>query len=369
MKYITKFVGLDVSRDKIAAAVAERGTGAAHYLGVYPNTLEAIRKLLRRLGRSEELYVCYEAGVTGYGMARFMNGLGVECLVVAPSRIPQTPGPRVKTDRKDAVMLAERLRAGDLVSVWVPDEADEALRDLVRARKVRMEDLTRAKQRVNMLLLRHGITKPEKMTPWGERYRTWLRSLELPQKNSQAVLQEYMIAVEEIEQGVRRLEQLIQETAANSAHAPVIQALQALRGVQVIAAATIVAEVGDFTRFAHPQQLMAYAGLTPREYSSGARVWRGGITKTGSSDLRWICTQIAHSYRYSPKVAGDLAKRLEGLSPKIQAIAWKAQIRLHNKLMRLVAKGKSHSVAVMAIARELLGFAWAIGQEVSFGVR
>jgi transposase len=366
MKSITKFVGLDVSRDKIAVAVAERGAGAARYLGVYPNTLEAVRKLLNRLGRPEELHVCYEAGVTGYGLARFLRGLKTECMVVAPSKIPLVPGPRVKTDRKDAVMLAERLRTGDLVSVWVPDEADEALRDLVRARKARMEDLKRAKQRVNMLLLRHGITKPEKMTPWSERYRAWLRGLELPQKNSQAVLQEYIIAVEEVEQGVRRLEQLIQDTAANSPHAPVIQALQALRGVQAIAAATIVAEVGDFTRFAHPEQLMAYAGMTPRESSSGDRVSRGGITKTGSPELRWICNQIAHSYRYSPKVAGDLARRLEGLSPEIQAIAWKAQIRLHKKLVRLMAKGKCRQVAVTAVARELLGFAWAIGQKVGF---
>lgn len=188
----------------------------------------------------------------------------------------------------------------------------------------------------------------------------------MPQKNSQAVLQEYIIAVEEVEQGVRRLEQLIQDTAANSPHAPVIQALQALRGVQVIAAATIVAEVGDFTRFAHPEQLMAYAGMTPRESSSGDRVSRGGITKTGSPELRWICNQIAHSYRYSPKVAGDLARRLEGLSPEIQAIAWKAQIRLHKKLARLMAKGKCRQVAVTAVARESLGFAWAIGQKVGF---
>lgn len=214
-----------------------------------------------------------------------------------------------------------------------------------------------------MLLLRLGITKPEKMTPWSERYRAWLRSLELPQKNSQAVLQEYIIAVEETEQGVRRLEQLIQESATASPHAPVMQALQALRGVQVIAAATILAEVEDFTRFAHPEQLMAYAGLTPREYSSGGRVRRGGIARTGSPDLRWTCTPIAHSYRYAPRVAGNLAKRLEGASPQIQAIAWKAQVRLHRKLMKLIARGKSRPVAVMAIVRELLGFVWAIGQE------
>jgi len=365
MKSITKFIGLDVSKDKIAAAVAENGTGQARYLGVYPNTLEAVRKLFNRLGRPGELYVCYEAGVTGYALARFLKGLGIKCIVIAPSKIPQTPGPRVKTDRKDALILAEKLRMGELVPVWVPDEADEALRDLVRARKARMEDLKRARQRVSMLLLRLGITKPEKMTLWSERYRAWLRSLELPQKNSQAVLQEYIIAVEETEQGVRRLEQLIQESAADSPHAPVMQALQALRGVQVIAAATIVAEVGDFTRFAHPEQLMAYAGLTPREYSSGGKVRRGGITKTGSPDLRWICTQIAHSYRYAPRVAGNLAKRLEGASPQIQAIAWKAQVRLHRKLMKLIARGKSRPVAVMAIARELLGFVWAIAQEAN----
>lgn len=364
MKCITKFVGLDISKDKIAVAVADSGTGSARYYGVFPNAFDTIRKLLKRIGEPAELYVCYEAGVTGYGLARFLTGLGIECMVVAPSRIPQVPGPRVKTDRKDAIMLAEKLRAGELVSVWVPSEADEALRDLVRARKARVEDCTRAKQRVSMFLLRHGVTKPAKMKPWGEPYRVWLRSLEFSQKNTEIALQEYMIAVEEAEQSIRRLEQIIHETAEDSPHAPMIKALQALRGVKEVAAATIVAEVGDFMRFARAGDFMSYAGATPREYSSGGKVWRGGITKTGDPILRWIATESTHSYRHTPKVGRDLAKRLEGLSPEVQAIAWKAQIRLHKKYVRLVSKGKSHSVALMAVTREFLGFVWAIAQQV-----
>ena len=364
MNAITKCVGLDVSKEKIAVAVADQDA-SPRFCGVIPNTREAIRKQLRRLGESHELRVCYEAGVTGYGLSRFLQTLGIECVVAAPSKIERVPGPRVKTDRKDALMLAEKLRKGDLVSVWVPDEGDEALRDLVRARKARMEDRTQARQRVSMFLMRHGIVKPDTMTPWGNPYRTWLRSLTFVNRASQTAFQEYVIAVEETEMAIGRLEQEIHEIATHSSYAPMMQALQALRGFKEIAAATVVAEIGDFTRFAHPQQLMSYAGLVPRESSSGNKVWRGAITKTGNPCLRWILTESAWSYRYRPSVSASMAKRMEGLSPHVQAIAWKAQNRLHRKYMRLLSRGKSRPVALMAVARELLGFIWAIAQQVS----
>jgi transposase len=366
MYSITKYVGFDVSKEKIAVSVADFGIAPARFFGLIENTQEKIRKVLKRLGKPEELYVCYEAGVMGYELARFLKRLGVKCMVVAPSKIPEVPGPRVKTDRRDSSRLAELLRSGELTSVWVPDEHDEALRDLSRARKARKEDLKRAKQRVRMFLLRHGIRRPCGMKPWKEPYRAWLRSLEFPFKAAQTAFQEYLIVVEEIEQSICRLDSEVHEVATDGPHAPMIQALQALKGVKETAAVTIVAEIGDFTRFSNPEQLMAYAGLVPCEYSSGNRTWRGSVTKTGSSCLRWILTECAWAYRYKPRISPDMMKRTEGLSPHVQSIAWKAQIRLNKKRTKLLMKGKSGSVATTAVARELLGFIWAIARQVNY---
>jgi transposase len=242
-------------------------------------------------------------------------------MVVAPSKIPETPGPKVKTDRRDSFRLAELLRAGELISVWPPGEYDEALRDLSRASKAREEDLRRAKQRVVMFLLRHGFERPYGMKPWGEPYRAWLRSIESPLRAAQAAFQEYLIVIEEIEQSVRRLDLETHEVAENSFHAPIIQVLQAIQGVKETAAVTIGAEIEDFTRFRNPEQLMAYAGLVPREYSTGNKTWRGNVTKTGSWCLRWILTEFAWSYRYKPRVSRDMMKRMEGLSSHMQIIA------------------------------------------------
>jgi transposase len=216
MYSITKYVGFDVSKEKIAVAVADFGITSARFFGLVENSPEKIRKILKRLGKPEELYVCYEAGVMGYELARFLKGLGVKCMVVAPSKIPQAPGPKVKTDRRDSMRLAELLRAGELISVWVPGEDDEALRDLSRARKARKEDLKRAKQRVKMFLLRHGIRKPDGMKAWKEPYRAWLRSIEFPFRAAQMAFQEYLIVVEEIEQSVRRLELEVHEIATDT---------------------------------------------------------------------------------------------------------------------------------------------------------
>jgi transposase len=362
----TRFVGLDVSKETVAVAVANYDGTPAKYIGSYPNRPETILRELKRIGDLHSLCVCYEAGVTGYGLARYLKERSVKCTVAAPSKIERVPGPRVKTDRKDAIMLAEKLRMDNLAPVWVPDEEDEAMRDLIRARKARKEDLTKARQRVAMFLMRHGICKPDAMTSWGTKYRSWLKSLEFEQRAARASFQEYIIAVEEIEQSVRRLEQEIHEVSTQGRDAALIQALQALRGFKETAAATVVAEIGDFRRFRHPKNLMGYAGVVPRESSSGNRVWRGRITKTGSSCLRWILTESSWSYRHKPGMSGAARKRLEGVSPEVQEIAWKAQIRLHRKYNKLMTKNKSHPVAIMAVARELLGFIWAIARQVDY---
>lgn len=364
MNRITKYVGLDVSKDRIAVAIADSNMGRSHYYGEIRNTVEDVRRLVRRLGDPKELIACYEAGPTGYGLYKLLCGLDVECIVAAPSLIPKRPGDRVKTDRKDSERLAELLQARELTPVWVPSDEDEALRDLVRAREDRKQDLLRGKHRLQKLLLRHSIGEPEGIRRWTKPYYSWLRSLEFDLPTLKAAFEEYLLAIQETEQSIRRLEEEISRCASESVHAPVIQALQALRGFKEIAATAITAEIGEFGRFAKPTQLMSYAGVVPSEYSSGVSVRRGSITKTGNSRLRRMLIQCAWSYRYKPNVSTLMTKRLEGIDPEIQAIAWKAQIRLHKKYMKLISRGKSSTVAVTAVARELLGFVWDIARRV-----
>jgi len=360
MKNITKFVGLDVHRDTIAVGVADREGGRGRYWGTIPHRPEAVRRLMEQLGPKERLLVCYEAGPTGYGLQRLLASMGIECIVVAPALTPTRPGDRVKTDRRDAVRLAELLRAGELAPVWVPGEEDEALRDLVRAREDAKQDLLRARHRLSKFLLRHGIRPPQGVRRWSGRYREWLEGLELGQPVLQRVLREYVHAIDEIEERLKRLEAEIHEQATASVHAPVIQALQALRGVGEVVAVTAVAEVGSFLRFARARQLMAYAGIVPSEYSSGARRRRGAITKTGNAHLRRVLVEAAWSYRHPPALKAKIRQRYEGQPPEVQRMAWKAQERLCRRYRRMIARGKPHAVAVTAVARELLGFMWAI---------
>ncbi len=360
MENTTKFVGFDVSKEKIAVAVADKGREAARYWGVIENSPEAVSKLMRKLGKPGELLACYEAGPTGYVIQWQLTRMAITCVVVAPALIPRAPGDQVKTDRRDVVRLAQLLRAGELTPVWVPGEEDEALRDLVRAREDAKEDQLRARHRLLKLLLRRGRAAPEGVRRWSAKFRDWLDKLCFEHEVSDAVFREYLHTLDEIEERIRRLDTAIHEQALASTRAPVIKALQALRGVAEVTAVTMVAEVGEFSRFRNPRQLMAYAGLVPRERSSGSRRWQGGITKTGNSHLRRVVVEAAWSYRYPPAVKGRIRRRLEGQEPSVQTLSWKAQERLHRKLRRLVARGKRRSVAVTAVARELLGFAWAV---------
>jgi len=360
MKDTTKFIGLDVSKEKIAVGVADSGRQPARYWGAIENSPEAVRKLMGKLGEPAELMVCYEAGPTGYVIQRQLERMGVSCVVVAPALIPTAPGDKVKTDRRDALRLAQLLRAGELTPVWVPGEDDEALRDLVRAREDAKEDQLRARHRLSKFLLRHGRVAPAGIRNWSAGFRAWLDKLHFERAAADAVFREYLHALDEIAERVRRLDAVLHEQAEASTRAPVIKALQALRGVAEVTAVTLVAEVGEFSRFRSPRQLMAYAGLVPREYSSGSRRWQGGITKTGNAHLRRVVVEAAWSYRYPPAVKRAMRQRVEGQDPSVQAVAWKAQDRLHRKLWRLVARGKRRSIAVTAVGRELLGFAWAI---------
>jgi transposase len=356
----TKYVGLDVSKDTIAVAVADAGREAPRSWGVIPNTPGAIRKLVEKLGRPTDLDACYEAGPLGYGLQRLLAQLGVRCIVVAPSLIPKRPGDRVKTDRRDAIRLAQLHRSGELTAVYVPREEDEALRDLIRCREDAKEDLLRARHRISKFLLRHDLRPPTKTTKWKTKYMEWLNHLQFSNRSLQTTFQEYLHAVYEVEQRINRLKKEIHEQAMESPHKPLIEALQTLRGVKEITAVTLVTEIGDFQRFTKAKEFMGYTGLVPSESSSGPVRRQGKVTKSGNTHVRRVLVEAAWSYRYKPALKGDILKRQKNQLPSVQKISWKAQDRLHRKYVRLLSKGKPSNKAVVAIARELAGFVWAI---------
>jgi transposase len=362
-----RFVGLDVHAETIAVAVAEPN-GEVRSLGLLPNRPEAIRKLIRKLGPVEELRFCYEAGPTGYVLYWQLTALGAKCEVVAPSLVPVKPGDHVKTDRKDARKLAHSYRAGDLTAVWVPDAAHEALRDLVRAREAANADLLRARHRLSKFLLRHGWRRPQNLkSAWTKPHLEWIKTkVHFEQPAQEVVLTDYVHEVEHLMARMERLDQAILEAArlAPPSRKAVIEALQALRGIAQVGAVTIVAELGEISRFTKARELMAYSGMVPSENSSGERTRRGSITKTGNAHLRRVIVEAAWAYQFRPRLGGYLLKRQVGLSEEVKEIAWKAQHRLHARYRKFLAKGKNKPQIVTAVGRELLGFVWAIGVKV-----
>jgi transposase len=357
-------LGLDVHKETITVARANRGEGAVLDVGTIPNTPQAVAKLLRTQGPPDQIAACYEAGPCGYGLYLQLTELGVACTVVAPSLVPKAPGERVKTDRLDARKLAHMHRSGMLTAVWVPDAAHEALRDLVRCREQARQDLQRCRQRLSKFLLKQGLAPLDGATPWSTGYHRWLDALKLDQPAQRIVLAE-LVQGEALAK--RRLARLDAEIAAQmqaSALAPLWAALQTLRGVSTVTASVLVAELGDLSRFRHPRQLMAYAGLTPGESSSGSRRQQGGITKTGNQLLRHVLVEMAWHYLRQPHVGEALRRRQRGQPERAIAIAWTAQTRLHRRFHRLVFKGKPRPQAAVAIARELLGSIWEIAHTV-----
>lgn len=358
-----RYLGLDVHADTIAAAVAEPD-GEVRPLGVIPNRLESIRKLVTKLGPVKQVKACYEAGPTGYVLYWQLTALGVSCEVVAPSLVPVKAGDRVKTDRRDAAKLARSYRAGDLTAVWVPDAEHEALRDLVRAREDARQDQLRARHRLGKFLLRHGWRPPmEVKKNWTNKHMDWVkRQVHFSQTAAQFAFMDYVHEVERVAERIERLEKAIDDAIASAPAEiqQVVQALQALRGVGKIVAVTVVAEVGSLSRFNNPRQLMSYAGMVSSEYSSGNRIQRGGITKTGNAHLRRVIVEAAWAYQHKPWIGGWLAKRQQGLEEETKAIAWKAQWRLCTRYKKLAGRGKNKPQIVTAIGRELLGFIWAI---------
>jgi transposase len=359
------YVGLDVHKDSIAVAVAHAGRERAQYLGEIPANRKAVEKLVRRLrGSGQQVEFCYEAGPSGYGLYRDLQGLGQSCAVVAPSLIPRKAGERVKTDRRDAQSLAQLHRAGQLTGVWVPDEEQEALRDLVRAREDVKELEKKSRQRLSGFLLRHNRIYRGGKRNWTKAHWQWLETVGFELPAQQQAFEMYKSTVRELERRVGELEQEMRRALEAWSLRPVVEALMALRGVGLVTAMTVLAELGDLTRFDSPRQLMDFLGLTPSEHSSGNTRRQGGITKSGNGHVRRVLVEAGWNYQYSARRSSVIERRAEKTSQGVQAIAWQAQRRLCGRYRALLRAGKHKKQAVVAVARELVGFIWAIACEV-----
>ncbi len=356
----TLFVGLDVHASSISVAFAE-GRKPAHFLGKYPNDFPRLLKALDRLRDRDLLHVAYEAGPTGYGLHRALTEAGIRCDVIAPSKMPRAAGDKVKTDRRDALRLAHLLRCGDLAKIHVPDETSEAMRDLIRSREDAKRAQLRARHQLSKFLLRHGLHWEK--TNWTHEHFEWIGRQSFEHPAQERVLQECLQVVYECTARIQRYDSLLAELAPTTAQANLITALQAFRGIKLLKAASIAFELGDLKRFPSAKKLMSYLGAAPSEDSSGDRVRRGKITKAGNGGLRRLLIEAAWAYRHKPRVSYHLKKRSEGVAPNIQKIAWAAQLRLNKRYKKMMGKGKNAQKTLVAMARELAGFIWAVGQE------
>jgi len=349
-------IGLDVHKETIAVAVLRAGTVECDER-VIPNTPEALRKLLSRYPDRSLLQTCYEAGPTGYDTQRLITSLGIACDVIAPSLIPRRSGVRVKTDRTDARNLARLHRAGELVAVRVPTPAEEALRDLVRAREDLKNDRRIARQRIRSFLLRYGKRYPAPGSRWSFRFEVWMRALRFDEPASQAAFDHLVGAYFVRDSQLGAVDAQITELALLEPLAEPVARLRAFRGIDTLTAVTLLTETCDFRRFATAGSYMAFTGLTPSEHSSGASRHQGSITKSGNAHIRRVLVEAAWAYRYAPAVRGKLRARQIGQPPEVVAYSWAAQCRLHGTYRRLAAK-KGPNKAVVAVARELAGFVW-----------
>ena len=365
MKKHSTFIGMDVHKNSIDIAIADEGRNAeVRHFGKIGGTISALAKAVKKLAaKGKRLLFAYEAGPCGYQIHRYLTDQGHDCIVAAPSRIPKQSGRQIKNDRRDAMMLAQMHRAGELTPVYVPTEQDEALRDLFRAREQAKSDTKRTKQRLLAFLLRSGNRYKGKRA-WSQAYMRWLSDLKMPHRSQQVVLQEHINTLNQCQERVDRLTDQIQQMMPEWHLYPIVQALKSLRGVSEIVASATVAELSDFKRFRTPRDMMSYLGLVPSEYSSGNRIRRGPITKTGNSCVRRMLVEASWAYRYPPRVTRPLLKRQQDLPEHIRDIAWKAQLRLCRRYKYLFSMGKSKQVIITAIARELCGFIWDIANHV-----
>ena len=362
----THYIGLDVHSEKTAIAYALEGSRdeATYYGkcgGSVPNTEVTLRRLAKKIGVNfKDLKVCYEAGPTGFVLARRLIHLGLECIVIAPTKTERKPGEKVRTDRRDAKKLAKLFRNGDLTPVYIPPASDEAVRDVCRARTDAVDDLTRTKQRLKAFLLRNGY-RPQGAN-WSQKYMRYLRELVLADPNQKIVLEEYLQAIDTGIERVARLETKMFDLLEGWEWKRVVHALMAFKGFKEVAAMITISELGDLTRFKHPRQLMGFLGLVPSEDSTGERRRQGAITKCGNSHARWLLIESAQAYRSSPKVSANLSKRQQGQSRVVKELSWRAQNRLSGRYRRLKLRGKRENKVIVAVARELCAFLWELHQ-------
>lgn len=364
MRKYSKYVGLDVHKETIVVAIAKAGRAEAMQYGEIAHTTEAIKKLAKKMSaQGEQVLFCYEAGPCGYGIYWQLHEMGQECMVVAPSLIPRKAGDRIKTDRRDAVTLARLSRAGELTAVWVPDKEQEAVRDLTRAREDMKAMERHARQQLGAFLLRHGKSYSGKST-WTQAHFRWMEELSFEHPSRQIVFQEYVDMVKHAQARLQAIEEQMRAVLEAWSMREVVIALMALRGVKLVTAMTVVAELGDISRFESARQLMAYLGLVPSEHSSGQRQKRGGITKSGNGHVRRVLVEAGWCYRFPARKTAALQRYAERASEEVQEIAWKAQKRLCMRYRHLLGKGKLKVEVCTAVARELVGFIWAIACEV-----
>ena len=361
------FIGLDVHNDSIAISTAPSDSTEVRRRGIIGGTHEHVQRFIQQLHKAHPgatLKFCYEAGPRGYPLCRFLRGLGQECIMVCPSRVPRRPGDRVKTDRRDADQLARLYRAGELSGIHVPEPEDEAMRDLLRSREQVRSAQHRARQQLKMFLLRHNF-RYAGTTSWTPAHLRYLAKIKMPFPTQQFALQEMMNAISEAGARLERYDAQLEREVAGWRWEPVVRALMSLRGVGLLNAATLVAELGDLSRFTRPAELMSYLGLCPSEHSTGAERQQGGITKMGNGHARRALVEAAHHYRASARLTPHLQKRQEGLPKGVTDAAWEAQRRLHHRYKQLSGPGrKKGPVVITALARELSGFVWAIARQV-----
>jgi transposase len=364
MKKYSKFAGFDVHKTDIVVGTANADRGEAGYYSTIENAPHDYLKLAKKLSKGgEEVLFCYEAGPCGYEIYRQLTKAGYDCVVIAPSLIPKKAGDRVKTDRRDAVSLARLLRAGELTPIWVPDREQEAMRDLTGAREDMKGMERHSRQRLGGFLLRHGKVYPGR-SKWTKAHFWWLEGLRFETAAQQIVFQEYIDMVKYTQERVASMEEEMRKALEGWTLKPVVEGLMALRGVDLVAAMTIVAELGDLSRFESPRQLMSHLGVVPSEHSSGQRQKRGGITKTGNGHVRRVLVEAAWCYQSPARMTAHMRRKAEKTGKAVQEIAWKAQKRLCSRYWYLINKGKLPVKSCTAVARELVGFIWAIACEV-----
>lgn len=366
------YIGLDVHKEQTVIAILENQREAEPRIyGSVTTSQHALERAMRRIAKKQkidlgQLHVCYEASGCGFWIARRLLQMGLKCEVIAPSLIPTRSGDRVKTDKRDALKLAKSFRSNDLVAVNVPDPVDEAIRDLCRARTDAVDDLRRSRARLLAMLRRLGYNYTGK-TNWTEAHKRYLRHLTLPDPAHNLVLEDLLDAIDYHLERVAKLEKAMLNLLSDWQRKPLVEALMAFKGFQLVAAMVIVSEIGTFSRFEHPKKLMAFLGLIPSENSSGNSRRQGSISKAGNPHARWILIEQATHYRHAPKVSAELSKRQENTPRWIRELSWRTQIRLNQRFKNLGKRQVHHNKVKVSVAREMCGFIWELGTKIEAG--